>query len=235
MGPLVKIAILDDDIATLSKVSSLLEDASYACACFELVADLLKALAHESFDLFVLDWNLPDGSGLSVVERIRNQIGGGVPILLLTSRSLEQDIVTGLNAGADDFVTKPFQPGILLARVNALSRRQSGFGAAPAQSQLGDLRFNLKERTVSRNNEEIALTAKEFQLALLLRQNLDRALSRKHILETIWGMRADIPTRTIDSHIAKLRTKLDLRPEKGFRLTSVYGYGYRLEVISGNP
>lgn len=227
----MKIAILDDDPELLESVSRLLNEAGHRCFCFDRGEALIQTLRSSHFDLFVLDWNLPDRSGISVIEWIRNRIGDNVPVLLLTSRSLEEDVIAGLEAGADDFISKPFQPALLRARVQALGRRLRIGSDGETQERYGNIEFDLHRRIVSREGDEIPLTAKEFQLALLLFHNLDRALSRQHILETIWGLRADIPTRTLDSHITRVRSKLSLRPGNGFKLTSLYGYGYRLEGV----
>ncbi|MBP7134932.1 MAG: response regulator transcription factor [Sphingomonadaceae bacterium] len=227
----MKIAILDDDPELLESVSRLLNEVGHRCFCFGRGEALIQTLRSSHFDLFVLDWNLPDRSGISVIEWIRNRIGDNVPVLLLTSRSLEEDVIAGLEAGADDFISKPFQPALLRARVQALGRRLRIGSDGETQERYGNIEFDLHRRIVSREGDEIPLTAKEFQLALLLFHNLDRALSRQHILETIWGLRADIPTRTLDSHITRVRSKLSLRPGNGFKLTSLYGYGYRLEGV----
>ena len=227
----MKIAILDDDPELLESVSRLLNEAGHRCFCFDRGEALIQTLRSSHFDLFVLDWNLPDRSGISVIEWIRNRIGDNVPVLLLTSRSLEEDVIAGLEAGADDFISKPFQPALLRARVQALGRRLRIGSDGETPERYGNIEFDLHRRIVSREGDEIPLTAKEFQLALLLFHNLDRALSRQHILETIWGLRADIPTRTLDSHITRVRSKLSLRPGNGFKLTSLYGYGYRLEGV----
>lgn len=227
----MKIAILDDDPELLESVSRLLNEVGHRCFCFGRGEALIQTLRSSHFDLFVLDWNLPDRSGISVIEWIRNRIGDNVPVLLLTSRSLEEDVIAGLEAGADDFISKPFQPALLRARVQALGRRLRIGSDGETQERYGNIEFDLHRRIVSREGDEIPLTAKEFQLALLLFHNLDRALSRQYILETIWGLRADIPTRTLDSHITRVRSKLSLRPGNGFKLTSLYGYGYRLEGV----
>ena len=227
----MKIAILDDDPELLESVSRLLNEVGHRCFCFGRGEALIQTLRSSHFDLFVLDWNLPDRSGISVIEWIRNRIGDNVPVLLLTSRSLEEDVIAGLEAGADDFISKPFQPALLRARVQALGRRLRIGSDGETPERYGNIEFDLHRRIVSREGDEIPLTAKEFQLALLLFHNLDRALSRQYILETIWGLRADIPTRTLDSHITRVRSKLSLRPGNGFKLTSLYGYGYRLEGV----
>ncbi|HEY6870454.1 MAG TPA: response regulator transcription factor [Novosphingobium sp.] len=224
----MKVAILDDDKAVLETVAALLRDAGFACVAFDGGRQLVRALHRETFDLFIIDWNVPDLSGLNVLEWIRNQIGAQPPVLLLTNRVSEEDLVAGLRAGADDFMTKPYQPAVLLARVEALARR-STVNLSRTTESYGTFEFELTSKTLRHTGQVIHLTPKEFNLALLLFRNVNRAVSRAYIFETIWGMDPDLSTRTLDIHISKIRSKLNLRPEAGHRLTPVYGYGYRLE------
>lgn len=224
----MKVAVLDDDKTILETVSLLLEGAGFACATFDNGRQLVRALHRDTFDLFVIDWNLPDLPGLNVLEWIRNQIGAQPPVLLLTNRISEEDMVAGLRAGADDFVTKPYQPAVLLARVEALARR-STMNLSRTTETYGAYDFELSSKSLRLSGNVVHLTPKEFNLALLLFRNLNRAVSRAYIFETIWGMDPDLTTRTLDIHISKIRSKLALRPDSGYRLTPVYGYGYRLE------
>lgn len=172
-------------------------------------------------------------SGLETIAWARENLPSRPPVLLLTSRSAEADVVTGLNAGADDYVVKPVQPEVLLARVNALLRRSYPDRPAGGLETFGDYGFNLPAETVTVGGEVLSLTAKEFGLALLLFRNTHRALSRSHILEAVWGRNPNLPTRTLDVHISRIRAKLNLRPANGFRLVPVYSYGYRLEWLAG--
>jgi len=226
----MKVAILDDEAAVRGMVAGLLGPAGFECTAFDSGRSLVRALHRETFELFVIDWNLPDLSGISVVEWIRNQIGTQPPILLLTNRVTDEDAVTALRAGADDFVTKPFAPAVLLARVEALARR-SGANLSRTTEVFGVYEFELTSKSLKAEGATLHLTPKEFHLSLLLFRNLNRAVSRTYIFETIWGIDPDLTTRTLDIHISKIRSKLGLKPESGFRLAPVYGYGYRLEEI----
>lgn len=228
----MRIAALDDDDAQREAIARVLVSGGHNCQCFHLAAPLIASLRRETFDLLILDWNVPDMSGLEVVEWAQKNLSPSPPILLLTSRSAEADVVTGLNAGADDYVVKPVQAGVLLARVNALLRRSYPDRASGGVETFGDYRFNLPAEQVTMNGELAPLTSKEFGLALLLFRNVHRALSRGHILEAIWGRNPDLPTRTLDMHISRIRTKLELRPQNGYRLAPVYSYGYRLEQLT---
>ena len=228
----MRIAALDDDDAQREAIARVLVSGGHNCQCFSLAAPLIASLRRETFDLLILDWNVPDMSGLDVLGWALKNLTPCPPVLLLTSRSAEADVVSGLNAGADDYVVKPVQPGVLLARVNAILRRSYPDRAAGGIETYGEYRFNLPAEQVTMRGELLTLTAKEFSLALLLFRNVHRALSRGHILEAIWGRNPDLPTRTLDMHISRIRTKLALRPQNGFRLAPVYSYGYRLEQLT---
>lgn len=227
---MTRVAVLDDDVAILEIVGKLVERAGLQVAKFDSGRELTRALHREGFDLFVLDWNVPDMSGIHALEWIRNQLGPGIPILLLTNRSSEEDIVAGLRAGADDFVTKPFHPAVLTARIEALLRRASSGSAGPVE-RYGAFEFNLANRTVTNRGEEVIFTPKEFSLSVLLFRHLNCAVARPYIMETVWGMDPDISTRTLDIHVSRIRMKLGLSAEHGYRLSTIYGYGYRLEEV----
>ena len=228
----MRIAALDDDPAQLEAVERVLTAAGHSCRTFALAKSLMAALRRDTFDLLILDWNLPDVSGVETIRWVRANLAAPPPMLLLTSRSSEADVVDGLNAGADDYVVKPVQPTVLSARVHALLRR--AYPARPAEriEVFEGYAFDTAAETVRIDGAEApALTSKEFSLALLLFRNTHRALSRAHILEAVWGRNPDLPTRTLDMHISRIRSKLSLRPETGFRLAPVYSYGYRLERL----
>jgi DNA-binding response OmpR family regulator len=151
----------------------------------------------------------------------------------MTSRSGEDDIVTGLAAGADDYMIKPIRRGELVARVQALLRRAYPTQNAVEQIQFNQYVFEPRTSRLTAAGEQIELTQKEFDLALLFFRNLGRPLSRAYILEAVWSRDVEIPSRTMDTHVSRVRSKLQLRPENGFRLAPVYSYGYRLEQVSG--
>ncbi|MEQ5844218.1 DNA-binding response regulator [Paraburkholderia acidicola] len=227
----MRIAILDDDADQAALTNDTLTGAGHTCHTFEQGQLLLRQLRRESFDLLVLDWNVPDLSGAEVLAWVRQNLSERLPVLFVSSRARESDIVTMLNAGADDYVVKPVSAGVLTARVASLLRRSYPMNPASTKETFGNLEFDLKLRQVSVDGNTVSMTQKEFDLALLLFQHLSRPLSRAHILDAVWKQTTDIPSRTLDTHIAMVRTKLALRPENGFRLTPIYGYGYRLEAV----
>jgi DNA-binding response OmpR family regulator len=227
----VRIAILEDDVALAGLVEMALVDAGNACEVFGDGQMLVRALHRATYDVLILDWNVPGLSGLDVISWMRANLDVVPPSLMLTSRSAEEDIVAGLTAGADDYVIKPVAPTVLKARVNALARRAYP-AALPGYEHYGCYRFDTRAETVELSGEPVALTAKEFALALLLFRNMHRALARAYIFEAVWGRNPHLPTRTLDVHISNVRTKLHLRPNNGVKLVPIYSYGYRLEALA---
>lgn len=228
----MRIAILDDDENLLKLTSVCLTEAGHTCHTFVSGKAMVHQLHRESFDLLVLDWQVPDLSGTEVLQWVREKLSATLPVLFMTSRSAEDDIVAGLAAGADDYMIKPIRKSELVARVNALLRRAYPQQTATEIASFGDYAFDLRGSRARLKGEALELTQKEFDLALLLFQNLGRPLSRAYILEAVWSRDIEIPSRTMDTHISRVRSKLDLRPENGFRLAPVYSYGYRLEQIA---
>ncbi|RQR34343.1 DNA-binding response regulator [Burkholderia sp. Bp9143] len=227
----MRIAVLDDDPSQLQFVSEALTPAGHNCYMFAEGRALIHRLQRETFDLVTLDWNVVDMHGDAVLSWIRKNCDANLPVLFMTSRSREADIVFALNAGADDYVVKPVAASVLVARVNTLLRRTYRQEIATTNQQFGEYLFDLQEVRLYRNGAPIAVSQKEFQLALLLFRNFARPLSRAHILETVWKHMTDIPTRTLDTHISAVRVKLDLRPQNGYCIVPIYGYGYRLEKL----
>jgi DNA-binding response OmpR family regulator len=227
----MKLAILDDDRDHNAYLNRLFGEAGHICECFDNAHAFIRFLQRETADLLVLDWTLPASSGLEVLAWARTNLPAGLPVLMVTSRAGDEDTLTGFAAGADDYVAKPVQPAILRARVEALLRRAYPPPAAEGPEIFEPYEFDLHRQTVRVGEETVTLTAKEFQLALTLFRNLSRALSRGYLLEAVWGKNPDLETRTLDAHISRIRLKLNLRPQNGFRLSTVYSYGYRLEPV----
>jgi DNA-binding response OmpR family regulator len=227
----MKIALLDDDPVQLETMAATAQELGYRAVLFSRAQALISALRKDTFDLLIVDWNLPDRSGLEVLAWARTNLRPPPPMLLVTSRAEDEDIVAGLNAGADDYLPKPLSPPVLAARISALMRRVYAQPSAPGAEVHADTVFHESAGAVIRDGQTVVLTAKEFALAQLLFRNLHRALSRTYILETVWGNEPNLNSRSLDMHISRIRTKLSLRPEQGFRLTPIYSYGYRLERV----
>jgi DNA-binding response OmpR family regulator len=228
----MRIAALDDESGQLDLIKSTMEGIGHECHGFSDGRSLLRELRQQTYDLLILDWTLPDVQGPAVVKWIREDLNSRLPILFVTNRREEADMVEGLRAGADDFMVKPIRVAELEARVRALLRR-----AYPAQHEpelvFGPYHFYPHSRILKFKGETAELKHREYELALFLFQNLGRLLSREHLREAVWGLGAENPSRSLDTHISRLRTKLDLRPSNGFLLSAIYGLGYRLEAIDG--
>ncbi|MFC3174228.1 response regulator transcription factor [Novosphingobium bradum] len=228
----MKVAILDKDPTFRQALVTLVEDAGFHSTSFQSGRELMRSLQRDGHDLLVIDWDLPDLSGPNLLEGVRNQVGFNPPLLLLTAPLASPDLALALRTGADCVLAKPCTHEVLAAQVLALARRSTNCSELAVET-FGEFRFELPTRRLIISGRALHLTPKEFTLALLLFRNLNRAVSRSYILETVWGIDPALSTRTIDIHISKIRTKLGLRPESGYRLSPVYGFGYRLEEYAG--
>ena len=225
------IGCLEDDPEQTALLRLWLESAGYRCAVFASAGEFRKRLGSEAVDLLMLDWNLPDATGLEVLDWIRHSPNSDLPILFLTARAEESDIVEGLQAGADDYVVKPPKQAELLARVRAALRRRGGAAESDAQSTLSLPPYSVdpQRRRISVAGAEIELTQREYELACYLIRRQGRIVSRDALLENIWNLGPSVSTRTVDTHVSRLRKKLQLSGEHGWRLTAIYQHGYRLE------
>lgn len=227
----MRIAYLEDDADQAALIRRWLEGAGHVCHHFDRGHALRRSLARESFDLYLLDWHLPDMDGLEVLEEIRSRSPRS-PVIFATARGRDDDIAQVLQAGADDYIAKPVRQGELLGRIQAVARRTQGEAAqAPERLELAPFTVERRERRILRGGEPVALTDREFELALFLFQNVGRLLSRSHLQEAVWGLGAKAHTRTVDTHMSRLRGKLGLTEENGWQLASVHQFGYRLERV----
>lgn len=230
----MKVGVLEDQPEVAEAVARTLEKAGHRCSVFGNGDRLKRFLRQEGFDLLVLDWNVPGESGLDILRWAKTRYPE-LPVLMLTARSAPEDIITAFRSGADEYVLKPIEADTFLSRVRALER--SAFKLEPAQTTevFGKYRFNLTQRKLSVDGEEVDLTTKEFALALVLFKNHGRTLSRDYLYDTVWETSAQMETRTLDVHISKLRSKAMLKPENGCQLRPIYAYGYRLELDNEQP
>ncbi|WP_313372261.1 response regulator transcription factor [Achromobacter animicus] len=228
----MKIASLEDDLDQARRIQQVLTAAGYACTSYHQSRDLLAALRTEAYDLVLLDWHLPDIDGDDVVRWLRTHIGARIPVIFLTNRSAEDDLVEGLRAGADDYIVKPMRPLELLARVAALLRRSQIADPVDQTIEVARYRVDPAARAISLDDVAISLAPKEFELALLFFRNVGRLMSRDVLAECVWNREIPATSRTLDTHLSNIRQKLQLRPQHGVRLTSSYALGYRLELVS---
>ena len=223
----MRIALLEDELSQAEIIRSWLREADHDCQLFGQGKLLIRELGRDTFDLIILDWMLPDIDGIEVLRWIRANIDWPIPVLFVTGKDSEGDIVEALENGADDYMTKPIKRLEMLARVKAISRRV--LNQDETILEYGNYKINIPLRTVYVNDTAIDLTQKEYDLVQFLFRSVGRVLSRGHILESVWGRNPEINTRTVDTHISRIRNKLDLKAENGWQLKAVYQHGYRLE------
>jgi DNA-binding response OmpR family regulator len=223
------ILIVEDDRKLARQIKKGLDEQDHSVTIANDGAEGLEAARYGAFDVVVLDVMLPVLDGFSVVRRLR-AAKSKVPILLLTARDTAEDVVTGLDAGADDYLTKPFSFKILLARLRALARRKN---VDPrAYLQVADLVFDPGTREVKRRGTVIPLTRTEFVLLEVLIRNAGRVITRSRVIESVWGHERDVENNTLDVFIGQLRGKID---SPGFPklLHTIRGIGYALREEEG--
>ena len=187
----------------------------------------LQQALEVSPDLIILDLTLPKLDGLSVLSELRTK-GAQIPVLILTARGEEQDKVTGLKLGADDYVTKPFALLELLARVEALLRRADN--ATASSLKTGDIEINAAARTVKRDGKDVELAPRELELLIALVKQNGQVVSRQELLHSVWGHAGRVETRTVDTHVAELRRKLETDPSNPRYIHTVRKVGYRFDL-----
>jgi two-component system, OmpR family, response regulator RegX3 len=230
----VRVAILEDDAEQAKLVNTLLSQAGFSCTVFESGRTCIQNIKRDSFDVLILDWLVSDLSGLEVLRWARQHLDWQIPVLFLTAMEHEEDVVRALQDGADDYLVKPARPRELVARVTALARRVANPESAQEVMSFPPFTIDRAQRQVCREGQVVELTQKEYELVLFLFRNNGRVLSRGHILESVWGRSPSINTRTVDTHVSRLRSKLNLEPTSGWRLASIYQHGYRLERVEGS-
>jgi DNA-binding response OmpR family regulator len=223
IGQVERLLVVEDDDTIAVPLARALEREDFSVDHAATGEAALERLAAESYSLVILDIGLPGISGLEVCRRIRAD-HAGVGVLMLTARSSELDEVIGLDAGADDYVTKPFSLAVLTARVRALLRREPPAGG-PATVDVGDLHVDLGARIAARADAELALSPKEFDLLALLAAHAGEALRREDIMSQVWDENWWGSTKTLDVHMGWLRAKLGEPP----MITTVRGYGFRMD------
>ena len=222
------IAIVDDDPDIAALMMLWLEEEGHECTHYSGGQSFIKAIKNNSFDIVLLDWIMPEFDGEQTLKWMKNNEDVDIPVIFVTQKTSEDDVAKILTLGADDYITKPVRHKEMVARVNAVARRTN--------PQVDDVVINLEPyyidltaREVVIEGEKVKLTEKEFKLVHFLFKNIGRLLSRDHILSAVWGYDLGLNTRTVDTHMSRIRKKLNIIPEKGWRLSSIYHQGYRLE------
>ncbi|HSN81141.1 MAG TPA: response regulator transcription factor [Polyangiales bacterium] len=222
------ILLVEDDPALALGLSDSLRFEGYRVVHTSRGEEAIELALSENVDCVILDLMLPDMNGYQVCETIRAN-DPVLPIVMLTARSQEADKIRGLEAGADDYVTKPFSIGELVARIRALFRR-AGRAVRPsaAEIQIGDLNIETIAQTMTRGSETTHLSFYEVELLKFLWERRGEPVSRDEILEKIWGLEAGPNNRTVDNFIVKLRRKIEPKPDRPVHILTVYGVGYKL-------
>ena len=232
MENLRKALIIEDDRNLADLLTIHLKDLGFRVVSAEEGADGLRKALSDTFDLVVLDLMLPGFDGLEICKRLRQQ-DRYTPLLILTARSEEMDKVLGLELGADDYMTKPFSIREFIARVKAVTRRfeevrqNAGNARKPRRLAFDDLSIDLVKREVSLAGKPLKLTGTEYELLLLFARNPGRAFSRQQLLEEVWDYGFDGYDHTVNSHINRLRKKIEKDPAHPHYIKTVWGYGYR--------
>jgi DNA-binding response OmpR family regulator len=224
-----RILVVEDELGMRTALCDLLETEGYRVLQAADGESGLKRALEQRPDLVLLDIMMPRLDGFAVCAELR-RLSVTVPILMLTAKGRVEDRVTGLDAGADDHLVKPFSTEELLARVRSLLRRVQRHGSTAASLTLGETEINLARQTASRRGKPVHLTAKEFSMLRLMAETPGEPVSRERFLDVVWGYTAFPTTRTVDNHIATLRSKLESDPDEPRWIKTVHGVGYKLEI-----
>lgn len=218
-----KILVVDDDNALREMVGIVLESEGFEVSFHDAGSGALEAFKSQAPDLVLLDVMLPGKDGIEVCNEIRDV--SGTPIIMLTAKTESEDVVRGLEAGADDYVVKPFDPTVLLARIRARLRPLASASAETVQ--IGPLTLDIVGHEVRRGNEKLLLTPLEFNLLLTLAVKPKQVFTREMLLETVWGYHYKADTRLVNVHVQRLRSKIEDDPDNPKIVTTVRGIGYK--------
>ena len=221
-----RILIVEDESTLATTLRDRLQKQGFSVTMASDGTAGLDLAMSEIFDLIVLDLMLPGQNGLVVCQKLR-QAGRNTPVLMLTARRQTNDKVVGLQVGADDYLTKPFQMAELLARIDALLRRAAQSQAPAARYQFGDWRIDVASTEVFNNGKPVPVSAKEFKLLRYFAEHPKITLSREVLLREVWGYTAHTSTRTVDVHVAWLRQKIEKDPQNPQWILTVMGLGYK--------
>lgn len=224
--------MLENDGTDLGTATGVLSAAGHAVRGFTCGRALLRALDRGEPDLLIIGGGAFGQSSLNVLRSVRRRRHLNTPVMIVSWRSAELDIGRALHAGADDYLVKPVPAAEFLGRVNALLRRAHPLTDAGHLVRIGPYVLDPRTRVVRFADQYVGLTDKEFAVARLLLSNLGKVLSRPDIHAHVWGADVVVRSRTLDTHVSRARTKLNLQPENGFLLEALYGYGYRLNALA---
>ncbi|MCJ1966631.1 response regulator transcription factor [Candidatus Nanosynbacter sp. TM7-087] len=224
----MRVLLIEDDVTIARLLKEGLEDEAYAVDVAHDGSEGYRTATADEYDVIILDIMLPGMNGYEVCRALRND-GNKTPILMLTARDAERDIVEGLDTGADDYLAKPFSFDVLLARIRALLRRPNE--KLEEVLQVGDLKLDPSSKKVTRASQEINLTAKEYGVLEYLMRNKGKVLSKEQIISHVWDFDADVLPNNVELFVMFLRRKID-KPFKSKLIHTVSGFGYKLEEKS---
>lgn len=228
----MRILLLEDDPLQLELATRWLEDASHRVIGVTRGADAMKLLGRETFDLVILDWMIPDMGGDDLLRWLRER-HLRLPVMFATARDEEHEVASILRLGADDYVVKPLRRLEFLARIEALGRRTGALGAGDNDSlEVGPYRLDPPSRSITLEGRSVKVTPRMWDVAIVLFRKRGELVSRAHLYELVWGRREQLDTRTVDTHVSRLRNALQLDGRHGLRLSAVYQHGYRLEAVA---
>ncbi len=217
--------ILEDDDNIRKLINYSLKSQGFEVQDFALPSAFWTALQTTNPDLLLLDIMLPEEDGISILKKLRsNPKTSTIPVIMLTAKDSEYDVVTGLDSGADDYVTKPFGMMALVSRIKAVLRRYEKSDSHKELLEAGGIKIDENQHTVFAGNQQLFLTVKEFDLLVLLIKNRGNVLTREQLLESVWGLSSEIESRTVDVHIRTLRAKLG---EYEKNIETIRGVGYK--------
>lgn len=227
------IASLEDDPTQRELIESIVTQAGHRCSAYAKGRDFIAALAKPNdFSLLLIDWELPDITGFDVLRWVRSNLGHQIPVIFVTNRIEETDLVSALHAGADDYLMKPVRRAELQARIHALLRRTTTLPVQEAPFHCAAYFVDPGNGVIELNGKQVELAPKEFELALLFLRNPGQLFSRDVLSSSVWNRDIPATSRTIDTHLSNIRRKLELKPQNGVRLTASYALGYRLELLN---
>lgn len=227
----VRVAILEDSPLDGALMRHLLQAQGYDIHLFADGQPLLSALSSkQQFSLLILDWELPGIDGIEVLRWVRSNMGDELPVIFVTNRSLESDIVQGLSAGANDYLTKPVRKAELIARVQVQLRRIQPRVSVNSEFTVGVFSVNMRRREIRVDGDPVTLTPKEFDLAALFLRDPWRLFSRDSLATLVWNRELVSTSRTLDTHLSNVRKKLRFGPATRTLLSASYALGYRLEL-----
>lgn len=225
----LNILVVEDEDAIREMLVMVLEQADFQVTAAAGAEEALQSLAENRVDLLVLDWMLPGISGVELARRLKREPGfKDLPIILLTARGEEEDKIRGLEIGADDYITKPFSPKELIARIKAVMRR-SGKLSESGQLSVGDLTLDAEQHRLTISGKTLDVSPTEFRLMQFFMTHPDKVYSRTHLLDQVWGRSVYIEERTVDVHIRRLR-KLLAEFDREDLIQTVRGFGYRFSM-----